>query len=567
MGPLAARAPRRSAAFARLGSAGGFLVNPRPLLFAALLPLLAGCEVGPDYVAPPAPVPAHFKDAGNWKPANPEDAVVRGKWWEIYHDPQLNALEEKVNINNQNVLLAEANFREAAAATKVARAAFYPTITTNPSITYSQTQSLGKSSSGATGSTSSNTGTGSTVVNSGTQTGVTEGTATSSRSGGSGNEISGSYNLPLQLSYLADVWGAVRRSVENSTANAQATFAELENARLSYQATLAEDYFNLRGLDAEDNLLRETVKSYETYITLTQNRYRSGIASEADVAQAQTQLDSTKAQLIDLGVARAQYSDAIATLIGEPASAFSLTYRPLTAEPPRVPAGVPSTLLQRRPDIAQAERNMAAANAEIGVQVAGYYPQITLSGSTAIDSIAISQVFSGPNFLWSVGPEIAQTIFDAGRTHGLVQEATETYNGTVDTYRQTVLTAFQQIEDDLSGLRILEEEQGVEDSAVSGAKTSLDVTSNLYKQGVDDYLQVITTQAILLNDQITDVNIRTRRMTTSVLFIEALGGGWNASQLPTRHEVADVPQAQGVIDRAKTQPPPTLLAPSPQLRR
>ena len=425
------------------------------------------------------------------------------------------------------------------------------------------------------GSTGGNTGTGSTVVNSGTQTGVTEGTAVTGTTGGGGgrggsgggsNEISGVYNLPLQISYLADVWGAVRRSVENSTANAQATFAELENARLSYQATLAQDYFSLRGLDAENELLSETAKSYETYLTLTQNRYTSGIASQGDVAAAQTQLDSTRAQLIGLGVSRAQYADAIATLIGEPASIFSLSYRPLTAVPPRVPAGVPSTLLERRPDIAEAERNMAAANAEIGVQVAGYYPQVTLSGSTGIDSIAISQVFSGPNFLWSVGPEIAQTLFDAGRTHGLVQEATETYNGTVATYRETVLTAFQQIEDDLSGLRILEEEEGVENSAVAGAKTSLNVTTNLYKQGVDDYLQVITTQAILLTDQITAVNIRTQRMTTSVLLVEALGGGWDRSAMPGRHEVADVPEAQDMIDRAKTEPPPTLLAPNPQLR-
>ena len=540
------------------------------LSIAALL--LAGCEVGPDYVVPAAPVPSHYKDSGNWKPADPQDAVVRGKWWEIYHDPQLNALEEKVNIDNQNVLLAEANFRGAAAAVKIARAAFYPTITTNPSISYSQTQSLGKSSSGGTSSsTGSNTGTGSTVVNSGTQTGVTQGTAVtgtsgSSSRGGSSNEITGTYNLPLQISYLADVWGAVRRSVENSTATAQASFAELENARLSYQATLAQDYFSLRGLDSQKEFLDATVQSYETYLTLTQNRYKSGIASQADVAQAQTQLDSTKAQLTDLGVARAQYSDAIAELIGEPASVFNLSYRPLTAEPPRVPAGVPSALLERRPDIAQAERNMAAANAEIGVQVAGYYPQITLSGSTSINSVAIAQVFSGPNFLWSVGPEIAQTLFDAGRTHGLVQEATETYNGTVDTYRQTVLTAFQQIEDDLAGLRILEEEEGEENAAVAGARTSLNVTTNLYKQGVDDYLQVITTQAILLTDQINAINIRTRRMTTSVLFVEALGGGWEASKIATRHEVADVPQAQDVVDRAKTEPPPTMLAPSPQLR-
>jgi NodT family efflux transporter outer membrane factor (OMF) lipoprotein len=518
----------------------------------ALSFLLTGCEVGPDYVAPSAPVPSHYKDKGNWKPANPQDAVVRGKWWEIYHDSELNALEDKVNIDNQNVLQAEANFREAAAAVKVARASFLPTITTNPSVTESQSQSLGLFSPGQKSG-----GSGSSSVNAG---------GTSTGSGGGNNQPEGVYDLPLQLTYLVDVWGAVRRSVENSAATAQATFADLENARLSYQGTLAQDYFSLRGIDAEAKLLKETVASYQTYVTLTKNRYASGIASQADVAAAQTQLDGTKAQLIDLGVQRTQYQDAIATLVGEPASVFNIAYAPLTAEPPRIPAGVPSTLLERRPDIAAAERSMAAANAEIGVQVAGYYPQITLSASTGLSTVELAQVFSGPEFLWSVGPAIAQTVFDAGRTHGLVQEATETYNGTVASYRQTVLTAFQQIEDDLSGLRILEDEAGVEDSAVQGAQTSLNVTSNLYKQGVDDYLQVITTQAILLNDQVTAVNIRTRRMTTSVLLVEALGGGWNTSQLASRADVSDVPQAQNAIDRAKPVQAPPLLTPGAQLR-
>ncbi len=510
--------------------------------------LLGGCEVGPDYVAPPpAPVPAHYKDMGNWKPAHPQDAVVRGRWWEIYHDRQLNALEEKVNINNQNVLEAEANFREAAAAVKVERASLFPTVTTDPSITYSQTQPLFHvSGNSGTGGTGAATGTG----------------------GGGGGSISptGVYNAPLQVTYLVDIWGQVRRAVENSSANAQALFAALENARLSYQGTLAQDYFTLRGLDAEAKLLNDTVVSYQKYLVLTQNRYNSGIASRGDVAAAQTQLDQTRAQLIDLGVTRAQYSDAIATLIGVPASNFSLGDAPLDSEPPRVPAGLPSTLLERRPDIAEAERNMAAANAEIGVQVAGYYPQLTLSGSAGLDEMALAQVFSGPNFLWSAGPAVAQTIFDAGRTHGLVQEATETFNSTVAAYRQTVLTAFQQIEDALAGLRLLESEGAVQDAAVSGAQKSLDVTTNLYQQGVDDYLQVITAQAILLSDQVTAVNIRTRRMTTSVMLVEALGGGWSTEQLASRADVSDVPQAQRAIDRAKQPPAPAMLAPAAQLR-
>jgi NodT family efflux transporter outer membrane factor (OMF) lipoprotein len=529
----------------------------RPLLITALtLPLLAGCEVGPDYVKPSAPVPTHYKDTGNWKPANPQDAVVRGKWWEIYHDAELNALEDKVNISNQNVLQAEANFREAAAAVKIARSSLFPTITTNPSMTESQTQSLNLFSpgSGASVGTATSVGGGGVVTSGG------------SGHSGSGDQPEGVYDLPLQLTYLVDVWGAVRRGLENSTATAQAEFADLENARLSFQGTLAQDYFSLRGIDAEAKLLDDTDKAFEVNVQLTQNRYASGIASQADVAAAQTQLDQTRAELIDLGVQRTQFQDAIATLIGEPASVFSLSVRPLTAEPPRIPAGVPSTLLERRPDIAAAERSMAAANAEIGVEVAGYYPQITLNASTGLNTVELAQVFSGPEFLWSVGPAVAQTIFDAGRTHGLVQEAGEAYNGTVDAYRQTVLTAFQQIEDDLSGLRILEEEAGAEASAVKGAQISLNVTTNLYKQGVDDYLQVITTESILLSDQITDVNIRTRRMTTSVLFIEALGGGWSTSKLASKADVSDVPEAQNAIDRAKPQVPPTMRTPGAQLR-
>jgi NodT family efflux transporter outer membrane factor (OMF) lipoprotein len=537
---------------------------PHFFLLSAGTAFLAGCTVGPDYVRPSAPVPAAYKDTGNWKPANPQDAVVRGKWWEIYHDPQLNALEEKVNISNQNVLQAEANFREAAAAVKVSRADFFPTLTTNPGFTETQTQSL-SSSGGGGGTTGVTTGTGSTTGN-GTTTGGTVVSAGGSKGGGSGDRREGVYNLPLQLSYLVDVWGSVRRTVEENTATAQASFATLENTRLSYQATLAEDYFSLRGLDAEAKLLGDTVASYQTYLTLTKNRYASGIASQGDVAAAQTQLETTRAQLVDIQVDRTQYEDAIATLIGEPASLLHIANSPLAAEPPRVPAGVPSTLLERRPDIASAERSVAAANANIGVQVAGYYPQITLNASTGLNTVELARVFSGPEFVWSVGPAIAQTLFDAGRTHGLVQEASASYDSTVAAYRQTVLTAFQQIEDDLSGLRILEEESGIETGAVQAAKQSLDVTTNLYKQGVDDYLQVITTQAILLNDQINNVNIATRRMTTSVLLVEALGGGWNSANLPGRSGVADVPPAQAAIDRDKPATAPALRTPAPPLR-
>jgi NodT family efflux transporter outer membrane factor (OMF) lipoprotein len=500
-----------------------------------LTPLLvAGCSVGPDYVTPSAPMPVsgNFKEfGGTWEPAKPSDDAIRGKWWEVYHDPQLNALEEKVNISNQNVIEAEAQFREAAAVVKVARAAFYPTVTANPSITESQASQNLTSSSSSSSSSESSLGGGSR--------------------GHQGAVDISTYNLPLEASYMVDIWGEVRRNVESESATAEASFANLENMRLSVQATLAQDYFELHGQDAQAALLEETDKSFQDFLTLTKNRYASGIASQADVAQAQTQLDTTRAQLIDLGVARAQFEHAIAVLTGQPPSDFGLKAKGLPGAPPHVPIGVPSRLLQRRPDVAQAERQVAAANAAIGVQVAGYFPQVTLNGQTGIEAINISNLFTGPSFMWSVGAAVAQTIFDAGATHGRVQEAQANYDATVANYRQTVLTAMQQVEDDLAGLRILEKEAAAEDVAVASAKQSLDVNVNQYKAGIVDYLTVITAQSIYLSDEVQAVNIRTRRMTTSVLLVEALGGGWSSSTLPGRHGVADVPQAQQQIDKDK----------------
>jgi len=488
-----------------------------------VLPLLfAACSVGPDYVTPTAPVPvANYKESGDWKPAQPKDDMIRGKWWEIYHDPQLNALEDQVNISNQNVIQAEAQFREAAAAVKVARAAFFPTVTANPAYTESQASQNLTVHSNARGLQHA----GATAVT--------------------------LYNLPAEATYMVDVWGSVRRNVEANSATAQASFANLENARLSYQATLAQDYFSLHGLDAQQELLQTTVTAYEKFLQLTTNQYNSGIASQAAVAAARTQVDTTKALLIDVGVQRAIYEHAVATLIGKPAPDFSLKKVSLTGTPPAIPVGMPSTLLERRPDIAQAERQVASANASIGVAVAAYYPQLTLSASTGLEAIKLSELFSGPSFLWSVGPTIAQTIFDAGKVHGQVQEAQANYDSTVANYRQVVLTAFQQVEDDLSGLRILKEEAAAEDQAVASAEQSLDISTNQYKAGTADYLTVITAQATALNNEIVAVNIRTRRMTTSVLLIEALGGGWDAAKLPSTHGVSDVPQAQSQISKDK----------------
>jgi NodT family efflux transporter outer membrane factor (OMF) lipoprotein len=494
--------------------------------------LLTACMVGPDYTPPTAPTPTAYKEAVPWKPAAPKDDAVRGPWWEVYHDPQLNALEAQVNISNQNVIQAEAQFREAAAAVKVSRAGLFPTITANPAYTATQASDHLRTSSGF--SSSGSLGGGS--------------------SGNTGPNITNLYNLPLEATYMVDVWGGVRRSVEANTGTAQASFAALENTRLSYQATLAEDYFNLRGIDAQEQLLQTTVVSYEKYLVLTQNRYKSGISSQGDVAQATTQLDNAKTQLIDLGVQRAQYEHAIATLIGKPASLFALDKSPLTALPPKIPVGLPSTLLERRPDIAQAERTVASANASIGVATAAYYPSLTLSASTGIEAVQLSQLFSGPSFFWSMGPAIAQTIFNAGATHGQVQEARANYDADVAAYRQTVLTAFQQVEDDLSGLRILADEGVVANDAVKSSQKSLDIATNLYKAGTQDYLDVIVAQATSLTDQIAAIKIQTNRMTTSVLLIEAIGGGWDKSQMPGVAGVADVPQAQAQIDKGKNQP-------------
>jgi NodT family efflux transporter outer membrane factor (OMF) lipoprotein len=526
-------------------------VRFRATLPVGLIPLslfLSGCSVGPDYITPSSVAPApNYKELGNWEKAQPKDDMIRGKWWEMYHDRELNALEDQVNISNQNVLQAEAQFREAAAEVKVAQSAFFPTVTANPAYTLSQaSQNL---ASGGGGHSSS-------VVESGSGTG--SGVAVSSGSQHVGATTVTLFDLPLEATYMVDVWGEVRRSVEASSTTAQASFAELENARLSYQATLAQDYFSLHGIDAEEQLLQTTVASFQQFVDLTTNRYNSGIASQADVAQAQTQLDTTKAQLIDLGVQRAQFEDAIATLTGKSASFFSLEKVSLTGTPPAIPVGMPSTLLERRPDIAEAERQVASANASIGVQVAGYYPQLTLNSSTGLEAIELSQLLSGPSFLWSVGPVIAQTIFNGGRTHGLVQEAQANYDSTVANYRQVVLTAFQQVEDDLAGLRILQDEAVAENRAVKAAQQSLDISTNEYKAGTVDYLTVITAQATALNDEVTAVNIRTRRMTTSVLLIEALGGGWNVSQLASPHGVSDVPEAQSEINKDK---PPAKASP------
>jgi NodT family efflux transporter outer membrane factor (OMF) lipoprotein len=476
----------------------------RCLLLSAFCLLLfsSACMIGPKYQRPTAPAPPAYKEPPSdnsqemkeWKQAQPSDTLARGKWWEIYSDPELNTLEEQVSISNQNLLAAEAQFREAKFAVRIARANLYPTVSATPSIVNARSVLTGQASSTT-------------------------------------------YDLPVDVSYQADIWGSIRRSIQASAEAAQVSAAQLENARLSYQAELAQDYFQLRGTDGEKELLETTVKSYQDYLKLTQDRFNSGVASGSDVALAQTQLETARAQLIEYDVARAQYEHAIAVLAGKPPAELSISYRSIKITPPPVPVGLPSTLLERRPDIAASERQMAQANEQIGIAKAAYYPTLTISGSAGVESSRFLRWISWPSRFWSVGPQLAETLYDAGRRRATLNQSAAAYDATVANYRQTVLTAFQQVEDNLAALRVLEKEAQAEDDAVKAAQNALDISTYQYKAGTVNYLAVITEQAILLQDEVQAVSILTRRMSASVLLIEALGGGWDASRLPTVQDV------------------------------
>jgi NodT family efflux transporter outer membrane factor (OMF) lipoprotein len=474
-------------------------------VLAGMLLLSSGCLVGPKYQRPSAPVSPAYKEPlpDGWKEARPNDGVIRGNWWEIYHDPELDALEEQVSISNQNVLAAEAQFRAARDAVRIARSALFPTVGASPSVNNSRTSS----------------------------------TLTNNQFRAFSPGVRTDYTLPIDISYQADVWGSIRRSVRASAETAQATAAQLENARLFFQAELAQDYFQLHGTDAEQDLLERTVKSYQEYLDLTRNRFNSGVASGADVAQAETQLDTARAQLIDLGVARAQLEHAIAILTGKPPSALSIDRRVTKSQPPPIPVGVPSTLLERRPDIAAAEREMASANEQIGIAQAAYYPALALGASAGLESSSVLQWFTWPSRLWSVGPQLAETLFDAGKRRARTAQAQATYDATVANYRQTVLTGFQQVEDNLAALRILDNEARAEDEAVQAAERSLAISTAQYKAGTTSYLQVITAQTAALQSERSAVDILTRRMAASVLLIEAVGGGWDASKLPAAKDL------------------------------
>jgi NodT family efflux transporter outer membrane factor (OMF) lipoprotein len=482
------------------------------LALAGLALASTACTVGPKYQRASVPTPPAYKESppesfrepGEWKEAQPSDGTARGKWWEIYQDPQLNALEEQVSISNQNVLAAEAQFRAAKDAVRIARSNLFPTVTAGPSIVKSRTSS----------------------------------TLTNTQFASPISGVRTTYTAPVDLSYEADVWGSIRHSVGSLAAAAQASAAQLENARLFYQAELAQDYFQLHGTDGAKDLLERTVKSYEEYLQLTKDRFSAGVASGGDVAQAQTQLDTARAQLIDLEVARTQFEHAVAILIGKPPAELSIQPAAIPlVPPPATPPDLPSHLLERRPDIAAAERQMAAANEQIGIAKAAYYPALILGASAGLQSTDFLKWFSWPSRLWSVGPQLAETIFDAGKRRAQVDLTQAAYDATVANYRQTVLTGFQQVEDHLAALRVLENEAQAQDRAVEAARRSLAISTAQYKAGTANYLQVITTQAIALQDERAAVDIRTRRMVASVLLVEALGGGWNASTLPTTQDV------------------------------
>ena len=466
-------------------------------LFAGLM-LLSGCAVGPRYSRPPAPVPTDYKETPpNWKPAQPSDQVLRGKWWEIYQDPQLKTLEEKINISNQSLKAAQAQFAQSRATVRYDRADYYPTITAGVSATrerLSTNRPLAKFGGGVTT-----------------------------------NDLV----IPVDMSYEPDVWGRVRRTVEAARADAQASLADLELVSLSVHAELAVDYFQARELDAEAQLLDSTVASYAKQLELTENRYKGGVASQVDVAQAQTQLETARAQAIDVREQRTQFEHAIAVLIGEPASTFGLPTVALNATPPVIPPGLPSELLERRPDIAATERQMGSANARIGVAKAAYFPLFNLIPSAGFESTTIVNWLSGPSGFASVGASAVVTAFDVGRRRAASDQARAAYDQTVANYRQNVLTAYQEVEDNLAALRLLEDESSTQTAAVAAAEHSLALSSNRYRGGVTTYLEVITAQTTALANERTAVQISGRRMVDSVLLIKALGGGWNASSLST----------------------------------
>ena len=469
------------------------------LLFAAILSAvaLAGCTIGPKYVQPTVTTPVAYKEPGDeWKVAAPSDAISKGAWWEIYQDPQLDALEDQLTAANQSLKAAEDQFAAARAAIASVRAEYYPNLSVSPSVAgYGQSQNKALYAN-------------------------------------TGNQTYADYQIPFDVSYEPDLWGRVRQTVESSRAQAQASAADVANIALSMHAELTLDYFDLRSMDSQAQLLQSTVESYTEALHLTQDLYNGGLASAVDVAQAQTQLETTRAQSVDVEVQRAADEHAIAVLVGQPASTFSIPPSPLGAPPPAIPPGMPSDLLERRPDIAASERIVASENALIGVARTAYFPNVVIGAAGGFDSAKIATLLEGPAGFWSLAGTAAETIFEGGARHAAVREAQANYDQSIDNYRQTVLTAFQEVEDNLAALRILENEATIQQGAVAAAQHSLTLSQTRYRGGVTNYLEVTTAQSAALSDERTAVDLLARRMAASVLLVKALGGGWNVSQIP-----------------------------------
>jgi len=484
--------------------------SPRHSGLAAALTaaVLTACAVGPNYHRPAAPTPERFKETNGWKPAEPREAASGTSWWSVYGDATLDELEKQIDVSNQTLKASEAAWRQAVAVASQARAALFPTIGVSATAQ--------RAHEGAGGFTGTTTTTGSTSV--------TTGTTSSSRN-------VNQFELLGTASWDLDIWGKIRRTIESDVANAQATEAQLAAARLSAQATLATDYVELRVADEQHSLLEQTVSAYQRSLAITENQYKVGVVAKTDVITAQTQLQGAQSQLISVGVTRATLEHAIAVLIGKPPAEFSLPPATLGATVPVVPAGVPSALLERRPDVAQTEREMKAMNAQIGVAIAAYFPSLTLSGDYGWASTVLPGLIKAPNNLWSFGGTAADTLLDFGARAAQVREARAAYDQAVANYRQTVLTAFQQVEDELATLRILEQQFAVQDEATKSANLAAQLALNQYKAGTVAYTAVVTQQAIALTDAQTLLSIRQNRLVASVALIQALGGGWDAGTL------------------------------------
>jgi NodT family efflux transporter outer membrane factor (OMF) lipoprotein len=477
--------------------------------------MLAGCNVGPRYVppsmtAPPAfkESPAQFKETDGWTVAQPQDATLRGKWWEIYNDPELNALEEQLNVDNQNIREVFENFMEARALVREARSQYFPTVSIGPS--YTRTQASSTVGSGALATT---------VI-------------------GKQSQI---FSLPAEASWEPDLWDKVRNTVRSNQYQAQLSAADLENERLTEQASLAEFFFEIRGQDALQEILDDTVETDKKSVQAEQARYDTGVDDEISLVEAKTNLASAQSIAINLGIARAQFEHAIAMLIGKPASSFSIPAKPSLTAPPPIPVGLPSQLLERRPDVAGAERSMAAANAQIGVAYAAYYPSLTLSGNGGVESSAIKNLIDSASRFWSVGPSLSETIYDGGLRRATVNQFIATYNADLAAYRQSVLVAFQQVEDDLAAVRILSQQIRRQQEAVDSSQTFVKLEQTRYDMGVDPYIDLASAQVTLLSNQQTLATLQIQQMTASVELIQALGGGWDRTQLPTPEQVTQKP--------------------------